>query len=83
MDVQVIFRYPGMKRAEIRNNIEVPEECTAGELTSSFIRDYEKREGVHFTGASILTLVNGKLAADEIPLRDGDVINIIPVAAGG
>lgn len=83
MVVQVTVRYPSVTQAEIRKTAEIPEGCTSGELTSSVIKAFEQEEGLRFTGASILTHVNGKLTTAETLLRDGDDVKIITVAAGG
>ena len=83
MLVHVTIRYPSVTRAEFSQTAEIPEGCTSGELTAAVIKDFEKTEGVRFTGASILTLVNGRLTTAEVPLKDGDDVKIVTVAAGG
>ena len=81
--VQVLLKYPSVSRIEVRKTVEISAGYTVGELTSSIISDYEDQQGIKFTGANILTLVNGRLAAPDTALCGGDDVKIIPVAAGG
>lgn len=83
MKVEVTLRYLHRTLKEIRTSEEVPEGCTAGELSASIIKAQEMREGIEFAGASIVTLVNGRLVTKETLLHDGDVVKIMPVAAAG
>ena len=77
------IRYPSATKAEFTKTVELPEGSTSGELTSSFVKSYEEEADIRFTGASILTLVNGRLTTAETLLRDGDEVKIVTVAAGG
>lgn len=83
MKVTVTLRYLRKTLVEIKTEEEVPAGYTAGELSSSVIKAHEKQEGIEFAGASIVTLINGKLAAPDQLLSEGDDIKIMPVAAAG
>lgn len=83
MKVDVTLRYLKKSLVEIKTTEEVDETCTAGELCNRIVSDHAKAEGINFTGANIAVLVNGRLAAGEMLLHDGDDIKIMPVAAGG
>ena len=83
MKVNVTLRYLQKTLVEIKTTEEVDKNCTAGELSARIIRDHSQKEGINFTGASIAVLVNGRLAKDDLPLKDNDEMKIMPVAAGG
>ena len=83
MELEVTLRYLTKTVVEVKSREQVPEGCTAGELAAAVLQKHESERGIHFTGASIAVLVNGKLAADKTPLQDGDEMKILPVAAGG
>ena len=83
MKVNVTLRYLRRTLVEIKTEEEVPEGYTAGELSSSVIKAHEAKEKIEFAGASIVTLVNGRLVTADEPLHEGDDIKIMPVAAAG
>lgn len=83
MKVYVTLKYLHRTKVEISLTEEVDAGTTAGELSSKVLADHEKQEGIHFTGANVAVLVNGRLSAREMVLNDGDEMKIIPVAAGG
>lgn len=83
MNVEVTLRYLTRTLVERTTQEEVTEGCTAGEISAKMVREEEKREGIRFTGASIVTLVNGRIALADQVLKEGDEIKIMPVAAAG
>ena len=83
MNVEVTLRYLTRTLVEKTTQEEVPAGCTAGELSSKMVRDEENKEGIRFTGASIVTLVNGRIALADQVLKEGDEVKIMPVAAAG
>lgn len=83
MTVTATVRYHNKNGNRITFTREVPPETTAGALSKSVLAALEKQEHIHFTGANIVVLIEGRIAADERLLQDGDEILIIPVAAGG
>lgn len=83
MTVTVTLRYLSGTPVNKTREAQIPSGCTAGELASLVISDLEKSEGTVFTGASIVTVVNGRVTAPDHVLNDGDEVKIMPVAAGG
>ena len=83
MKVNVTLRYLKNEPVEIKSTEEIDENCTAGKLCTDVITAHAAQEGINFTGANIAVLVNGRLAADDWKLHEGDEVKIIPVAAGG
>ena len=62
---------------------ETEDGCTAGELSDEVISAHERQEDIRFTGACIVTLVNGKVVSRDHVLNDGDEMKIMPVPSGG
>ena len=62
---------------------ELPEGCTVRELCTRLIRAEEKLNGSRFSGTDVVTLVNGRVAAPDQALLDGDEVKILPVILGG
>lgn len=83
MTVQVTLRYLSKEQVNITKELTLDNGCTAGELSAWIVQEEEKRESIRFSGASIVTVVNGRIAAPEQVLKEGDEIKILPVAAGG
>lgn len=83
MKIHVTLCYRRESVKEYKLEAKAEEGTTAGGLAEKIINDHSIQEGINFSGASIAVLVNGRLAADEMPLSDGDIVKIIPVAAGG
>lgn len=83
MKVTVTLRYLSRTLVNKTREAEIPSGCTAGELASLIISDLKRSEDTVFTGASIVTVVNGRVTAPDHELKDGDEIKIMPVAAGG
>ena len=83
MKVNVTLRYLAEDLVNVTREISIDPGCTAGELSARVVREEEQKEGIRFSGASIVVLINGKVAAPERLLKEGDVIRIVPVAAGG
>ena len=83
MEVKTTLRYLRKTVVELQSTHTVAEGCTAGALAGRIIEEHQAQAGINFTGASIAVLVNGRLAAEDWLLHDGDVMQILPVAAGG
>lgn len=83
MTVNVTLRYLSKEQVNIKKEITLENSCTAGELSARIIHEEEEKEGIRFSGANIAMVVNGRLAAPEQSLEDGDEMLILPVAAGG
>lgn len=83
MKINVRLRYLTDKPVEIVMTQEVEDHCSMGNLRDIVINTHMKKADIHFTGANIAVLVNGRLASDDLPLHDGDEVRIFPVAAGG
>ena len=83
MTVNVTLRYLSKEQVTIKKEITLENSCSAGELSARIIHEEEEKEGIRFSGANIAMVVNGRLAAPEQSLKDGDEMLILPVAAGG
>jgi len=83
MTVNVTLRYLSETPVKITRQEQVRSGCTAGELSDLVILAEEKSRNIVFSGASIVTLVNGRVTTPEHILNDGDDIIVMPVAAAG
>ena len=83
MKVNVTLRYLTSSLVIRTKELELSAGVTAGDLTRQVIREEEEAEQIEFSGASVVTLVNGRIAAPETALHDGDEVRILPVAAAG
>lgn len=83
MKVFVTLRYLTSTLMIRTEEMDLPAGSTAGELTRQIIRAEEEARDISFSSASIVTLVNGQIAAPDTPMHDGDEVRILPVAAAG
>ena len=83
MKVSVTLRYLTDTFVTRTKEMDLPAGSTVGELTRQIIREEEGTQDLSFSSASVVTLVNGRIAASDAALRDGDVVRILPVAAAG
>lgn len=83
MKVEVTLRYLHRSLIEVKSTEEIPEGYTVGELAQIVIKAQEEKEEIEFAGASIVTLINGRVATHDTPLKEGDEVKIMPVASAG
>ena len=83
MLVNVTLRYLSGTPVKITREESVRPGCTAGELSASVILSEENNKAITFSGASIVSLVNGQVVSADHVLKEGDHITIMPVAAAG
>lgn len=83
MKVSITLRYLSEIPVKITREEQISPGCTAGELAESVILAEEKNKNIVFSGASIVTLVNGRVVTADHILEDGDEITVMPVAAAG
>lgn len=83
MRVHTTLRYLAEAPVIITEEKEICAGCTAGDLSDRIIRAEEQKRNMVFSGASIVTLVNGRIAEQDYVLEDGDTVIIMPVAAAG
>ena len=83
MKVRVTLRYLSSSLVTRTEELDLPAGSTAGELTRQIIRKEEEMLGISFSNASVVTLVNGRIAEPAAALHDADEVRIMPVAAAG
>jgi len=83
MIVNVTLRYLSGTPVTVKREESVRPGCTAGELSDFVIFAEEKSKAITFSGASIVSVVNGQVVTADHVLKEGDQITIMPVAAAG